>query len=324
MWGGFGSSVGDRGVSPAGGLTAGPAIGRRRVRMRVGVAVGTLSVAVLAGLGTSVAAACPSEAEPSPLAQPEPIAPTSPLPTPPPNTTPPLNATPEPATGTTPIARANRSPRGETRDDQQPGAPTMGQPRPGGDSPGDPTPLRPDEPPAAAVLSEPAGSPGARPGVGPGPTPRSRPGGPFPPDAGSPPERVRLIVASAMVSGIAAVTGWLLLGGRRREQGKAGAAHPSGTTDAPGPGTDVDVERLLNAPDGARRDRRARRVPAAGPAPLWQAEDDRPRWVRRLDEQNPARPSVKRSAPLPDEEPNPWLESGPRSTATDGDEEIPR
>jgi hypothetical protein len=118
-----------------------------------------------------------------------------------------------------------------------------------------------------------------------------------------------MIVAGATVSGIAAVAGWLILGGRRREKERAGARPASAA--APGAGTDVDVERLLDAAESDRRGRRARSAPSAGPALLWEAEDDRPRWVRRLDDQNPARPLPRRS------DRGTWNDD-------DGDEDVPR
>lgn len=131
------------------------------------------------------------------------------------------------------------------------------------------------------------------------------------PSAAEPPpaveaERVRIIVAGATVSGIAAITGWLLLRGRRRAQ-ESTAHRIDGT---PGDATDVDVEQLLIAPDSVRRDRLAGTVTSGGPAPLWEAEDDRPRWIRRFDDRNPARTPAKR----PTE----------RWAVDEGDEEVPR
>lgn len=280
------------------------------VRVRVAVAVGTLSVAVLAGLmPTLVAAAGPSEAEASAVVEPLPLTPPSPV-----------EATP-PSTRPTPGLKPTN--HGEAPDYQQPSAPMTGQPYPAGESPGDPDPLRPDEPPAAAVLSEPTRSPGVGAGVGPGPTPSTRPGGPFPPVGGSPTERVRIIIAGAMLSGIAAITGWFLLGARRREQRNIVAPRSSGTADVPAQAIDVDAELLLIAPDGLRRDHRAVRAPSVAPPALWQAEDDRPRWVRRLDDQNPARPAARRPAPPPDEHATPWIEPDTQN-GDEGETEVPR
>jgi hypothetical protein len=105
-------------------------------------------------------------------------------------------------------------------------------------------------------------------------------------------ERIRIIVAGATVSGIAAITGWLLLRGRRRAQ--QDTLHRMEGT--PGDGTDFDVEQLLIVPDGVRHERHAGSVTSGGPAPLWEAEDDRPRWIRRFEDQNPARTPAKRPA----------------------------
>jgi hypothetical protein len=126
-----------------------------------------------------------------------------------------------------------------------------------------------------------------------------------------------------MLSGIAAITGWFLLEARRREQRIVAAPHSSGTADVPAQAIDVDAELLLIASDGGRRDQRSVRAPSAAPPPLWQAEDDRPRWVRRLDDQNPARPAARRPAPPPDEHATPWLEPETQN-ADDGETEVPR
>jgi hypothetical protein len=131
-----------------------------------------------------------------------------------------------------------------------------------------------------------------------------------PSEAGPPPaveaDRARVIVAAATVSAVAAITGWFLLRGRRRAQ----EGTPDRMDSVPGDATDVDVEQLLIVPDGVRHDRHAGSVTSGGPAPLWQAEDDRPRWIRRLDDQNPALTPAKRPAE--------------RWAVDEGDEEVPR
>jgi len=68
----------------------------------------------------------------------------------------------------------------------------------------------------------------------------------------------------------------------------------------------LDPEVVLNRPNGARSPRYAGRVPDAS-APIWRHEDDRPRWLRRLEEQRPERPRARRSSVPADDESMPWL-----------------
>jgi hypothetical protein len=101
------------------------------------------------------------------------------------------------------------------------------------------------------------------------------------------------------VSGIAAVAGWLVLGGRRRERPHerpaVRASLPAPTTVTLADGVQLDLEVVVNRQDGAPQPRYSGRGPAAATT-LWRDEDHRPRWIRRFDEQGPARPRASRSS----------------------------
>lgn len=88
--------------------------------------------------------------------------------------------------------------------------------------------------------------------------------------------------------------------------------------------TQLDLEIVLNRPSGAPPPRYAGRVPD-GSTPIWRHEDDRPRWLRRLDEQRPERPRARRSSVPADDESMPWLAGvawpdGEGGTGRGGDE----
>jgi hypothetical protein len=72
-------------------------------------------------------------------------------------------------------------------------------------------------------------------------------------------------------------------------------------------GMQLDLEVVVNRSEGAPQPRYTGRVPAAAGTTLWRDEDDRPRWLRRYDEQKPQRPRVPRSSLGPDEDAMPWL-----------------
>ncbi len=108
------------------------------------------------------------------------------------------------------------------------------------------------------------------------------------------------------MSGIAALTGWLILGGRRRDRAPVRATRTSGATVTLADEMPLDFEVIINRPGGTPAPRYSGRVPAAS-APLWRVEDDRPRWLRRLDEQRPEPARARRSSIPSDEESMPWL-----------------
>jgi len=102
------------------------------------------------------------------------------------------------------------------------------------------------------------------------------------------------------VSGVAAVAGWLVLGGRRRgrppQRPLARIPQPPATTVTLADGMQLDLEVVVNRPDGAPKPRYSGRVPGTAATTLWTDEDDRPRWIRRFDEQGPARPRAPRTS----------------------------
>lgn len=247
-------------------------------------AAGFLAVVMLSALGPSMAAAVEAaEDQPAPatrLKQTEPA------------------SDPEP-----PKVKPNPTPKPKPKPKPPKPTPTRQSPsqRPGGQAPGDPNPVRPAEPPAAPVAPEPgAGEPGGAPALPPGGGAGSTPTGQGAPVIGPPPSRVQLVVAGATVSGIAAVAGWLVLGGRRRERlpGRppVRVPHPPFTTVTSADGMQLDLEVVVNRPDGAPQPRYSGRVPGTAATTLWTDEDDRPRWIRRFDEQGPARPRAPRSS----------------------------
>ncbi|MDQ2965406.1 MAG: hypothetical protein M3R57_06125, partial [Chloroflexota bacterium] len=61
------------------------------------------------------------------------------------------------------------------------------------------------------------------------------------------------------------------------------------------------------------------RVPGVAATTLWRAEDQRPRWIRRFEEQVPAR---SRSALESDDEPMPWLDAVAWSALEGSDEDL--
>jgi hypothetical protein len=264
--------------------------------VRVTIAAGFLAVVMLSALGPSMAAAVEAaEDQPAPAARVKPMNRAS-EPAPPklvpPQATPP-HPTPKPKPAPTPKPRPKPKPT--------PPGQTPGQRGPDGQAPGDPKPVRSDEPPTAPVLppgEQPSTQPGAPadlPGGGAGSTPTGHRAG-----IGPLPSKVQLVVAGATVSGIAAVAGWLVLGGRRRERPPqrppVRVSQPPGTNVTLADGMQLDLEVVVNRPDGAPPPRYAGRVPAAAANTLWRDQDDRPRWVRRFDEQGPARPRVPRTS----------------------------
>jgi hypothetical protein len=118
---------------------------------------------------------------------------------------------------------------------------------------------------------------------------------------------IQLVVAGATVSSIAAVAGWLVLGGRRRERAPVAVSESSGMTLTLAPTMKLDLDVVRSDPGGARQGRYAGRVLAWSATTLWRAEDDRPRWIRRLDEQVPSRVPVRHASLGPEDEPMPWL-----------------
>jgi hypothetical protein len=252
-------------------------------------AAGFLAVVILSALGPSMAAAVEAaEDQPPPASRAEPIEPPSP-PTPPsaePAQAPP-HPTPKPKVAPTPRPRPIPTP---VR--QSPGHGPDGQA-------GDPEPVRSAEPPTAPVVPDLAGDERAgrpdRPGGGAGSSPAGPAAG-----LGPPPSRVHLVVAGATMSGIAAVAGWLILGGRRRgrppERPPVGIPQPPATTVTLADGLQLDLEVVVNRPDGAPQPRYSGRVPGTAATTLWVDDDDRPRWLRRFDEQGPARPRAPRSS----------------------------
>jgi hypothetical protein len=284
-------------------------------------AAGILAVVMLSALGPSMAAAFEAaEDQSSPAADLEPIEPaTEPNPpkAPPPRPTPP-HPTPKPKQPT-PTPKPNPKPTPLK-------APTVqvpGERSPGEQAPGNPKPVRPDEPPAAPVIpvpglvdgqppeegepAAPLAEPPAEPGGDPGATPTTGQGAPLPPGFGSRPSRVHLVVAGATVSGIAAVAAWLVLGGRGREQAPVRTPQRPATTVTLADGMQLDLEVVVKRQEGAPQPRYTGRVPGVAGTTLWRDEDDRPRWLRRFDEQGPPRRRVPRSPLEPDEDAMPWL-----------------
>jgi hypothetical protein len=262
-------------------------------------AAGFLAVVILSALGPSMAAAVEAaEDQPPPAAQVRPIEPASqpdplkaPPQVPPPEPTPPPHPTPKPKPAPTPKPTQKPKPM-PTPVRQSPGN------RPSGQTPGDPKPVRSDEPPTAPVTPAPAAAapagPPDRPGGGAGSSPIG-PGASI-----GPPSRVHLVVAGATVSGIAAVAGWLVLGGRRHgrpsQRPLARIPQVPPTTVTLADGMQLDLEVVVNRPDGAPQPRYTGRVPGTAATTLWTDDDDRPRWIRRFDEQGPARPRAPRSS----------------------------
>jgi hypothetical protein len=255
-------------------------------------AAGFMAVVMLSALGPSMAAAVEAAEDQPALAarlkQIEPVSPPEP-PGPPPQAQPP-HPTQKPKPAPTPKPKPKPKPT--------PPRQTPGQRGPDGQAPGDPDPVRPAEPPAAPVVPQPGAGEPPGPGDQPGGGAGSNPTGPAA-GIGPPVSRVHLVVAGATMSGIAAVAGWLVLGGRRRERPHERPAVrtplPAATTVTLADGIQLDLEVVVNRQDGAPQPHYSGRGPAAATT-LWRDEDDRPRWVRRFDEQGPARPRAPRSS----------------------------
>ena len=256
-------------------------------------AAGFMAVVILSALGPSMAAAVEAAEDQPPAALR--VKPVEPAAQPDPPKAPPQATPPHP----TPKPKATPTPKPKPKPKPTPVRQSPGH-GPGGQGPGDPKPVRSDEPPTAPViLLEPAGDeppgPPDRPGGGAGSSPAGPPEG-----LGPSPSRVHLVVAGATVSGIAAVAGWLVLGGRRRgrapERPLARVPQVPPTTVTLADGTQLDLEVVVNRPDGAPQPRYSGRVPGTAATTLWTDDDDRPRWLRRIDEQGPARPRAPRSS----------------------------
>jgi hypothetical protein len=282
------------------------AVRHRRVRASLGA--GALAVALLSSPSIAAASEAP-HSQPSPAAQAEPLEPAPQSDTtkaPPPRPTPPPHPTPKPKPPPTakPTQKPKPTPRAQTPSHQATGEQPTGNQGPG-QAPGDQKPVRPDEPPAAPATldpaapgeSPPAGAPAGNPGR---PKPTSNaPGAPFPQIFGPQSSRVRLVVAGATVSGIAAVAGWLVLGGRRKRAAVPAARETGSITLVDG------IVRIV--PERASTGRYSGRVPPSATPTIWRAHDDRPRWLRRLNDQQPPRtPALDPSLDL-DEDPMPWL-----------------
>lgn len=254
-------------------------------------AAGFLAVVILSALGPSMAAAVEAaEDQPPPASRVKPVEPAS---QPDPPKVPP-QATPRPTQKPKPTPTPKVKPKPKPTPVRQ--SPGHG---PGGQAPGDPEPVRSDEPPTAPVAPEPAADappgPPDRPGGGAGSSPTGQGAG-----LGPPPSRVHLVVAGATVSGIAAVAGWLVLGGRRRgrplQRPPVRIPLPPATTVTLADGMQLDLEVVVNRQDGAPQPRYSGRVPGTAATTLWTDDDDRPRWIRRFDEQGPARPRAPRTS----------------------------
>jgi hypothetical protein len=276
-------------------------------------AAGFLALVMLSALGPSMAAAVEAaEDQAAPAARLKEIEPASepePPEGPPPQAQPPQAQPPQaqppqaqPPQAQPPHPTQKPKPAPTPKPKPKPPKPTPprqspGQ-RPGGQAPGDPDPVRPAEPPAAPVVPEPEAAEPPGPAGPPGGGAGSNPTGPVA-GVGRPLSRVHLVVAGATVSGIAAVAGWLVLGGRRREWPNERPAEriplPTATTVTLADGMQLDLEVVVNRADGAPQPRYSGRGPAAATT-LWRDEDDRPRWVQRFDEQGPARPRGPRSS----------------------------
>jgi hypothetical protein len=295
--------------------------------VRAITAAGILAVGMLSALGPSMAAAFEAaEDQSSPAPDLEPIEPaTKPNPpnAPPPRATPP-HPTPKPKQ---PTPTPKPKPKPKPTPLKAPTVQVPGERSPGEQAPGSPEPVRPDEPPAAPVIpapvpagseppegepAAPVGPPNNQPFIGPGATPTTGGGAPLPPGLG-PPSRVHLVVAGATVSGIAAVAVWLVLGGRRREQASVRALQPPATTVTLADGMQLDLEVAVPRREGEPQPRYTGRVRTAAGTTLWRDEDDRPRWLRRFDDQGPPRRRVPRSRLEPDEDATPWLTGVPWS-----------
>lgn len=127
---------------------------------------------------------------------------------------------------------------------------------------------------------------------------------------------LEFVVAGATLSGIAAVAGWLVLGGRR-ERAPGRVPTRAGTTI-----TLVDgIVRIV--PESARAQHYTGRVPPSATPTLWRAQDDRPRWLRRMNDQQPRRTPVLDSPSELNEDPMPWLAAvtWPSRDASDVDDE---
>ncbi len=307
-------------------------------------ATGILAAVMLSALGPSTAVAFEAaEDQPSPAARHQPVEPVSepappqapPSQAPPPRATPPHpTPKPKPKPKPTPLKQTPtiQEPTDLKAVEQAPGQQGPGQQGPVDQAPVNPNPVRPDEPPAAPVIpvpgpaepqppedgepAVPVGGSTGQAGGGPRATPTTGQGTPLPPGLG-PASRVRLVVAGATVSGIAAVAAWLVLGGRGRERAPVGTPQRPATRVTPADGMQLDLEVVVKRQEGAPRLRYTGRRSGVAGTTLWRDEDDRPRWVRRFDELGPPRRRVPRSPLEPDDDAMPWLTGVPWSA---GDE----